>query len=184
MALPRFQSWVNTYYPGTGISISEYECVAKPGSPTITDALAEADILGIFGEQNVALANNFNIPKPGDPLAMSYLMYRNYDGAGSKFGDTSIAATSTVPANLSVYGAVRSNDGALTVMVINKTASSITNSLTLNNFSTLSTGSSYVYSAANLTQIVPGPAVTIADGMMQYTFPANAITLLVLTPSN
>ena len=47
-------------------------------------------------------------------------MYRNYDGAKSAFGDTSVSASVPNPDNVSAFAAVRSSDGALTVMAINK----------------------------------------------------------------
>ena len=47
-------------------------------------------------------------------------IYRNYDGNLSTFGDTSVSAAVANPDYLSSFAAVRSSDGALTVMVINK----------------------------------------------------------------
>jgi hypothetical protein len=184
MMLPRFQTWVNSYYPGTKISISEYECVAKPGSPTITDALAEVEILGVFGDQGVALANNFNIPRPNDPLSFSYLLYRNYDGQGSKFGDISVTSTSTVPAALSIHGALRSSDGTLTVIVINKTSSMINTALSLANFEVASIAAVYSYSGADLTLIVAGPPVVLSSNTLKYGFPGYSATLFIFDSTN
>ena len=184
MMIPRLQGWVNSYYPGTPISISEYECVAKASSPTIIDALAEMEILGIFGDQRVALANNFNVPKPNDPLSFSYLMFLNYDGKGSKFGDTSVTSASTVPATLSVHGALRSSDGKLTVVAINKTSSMINTALSLTNFKAGSTAAVYTYSGADLTHIAPGPAVVLSSNSVEYGFPAYSATLFVFDSSN
>jgi Glycoside hydrolase family 44 len=184
MMIPRLQSWVNSYYPGTPISISEYECVAKPSSPTIIDALAEVEILGVFGDHSVALANNFNVPKPNDPLSFSYLMYLNYDGKGSKFGDTSVTSTSTVPATLSVHGALRSSDRKLTVVVINKTSSKVNTALSLTNFNAGNTAAVYTYSGADLTHIATGPAVALSSDTVEYGFPAYSATLFVFDSAN
>jgi Glycoside hydrolase family 44 len=184
MMIPRFQSWVNSYYPGTPISISEYECVAKPSSPTIIDALAEIEILGVFGDQSVALANNFNIPKPNDPLSFSYLMFLNYDGKGSKFGDTSVTSASTVPATLSVHGALRSSDGKLTVVVINKTSSMIKTALSLSNFTAAGTAAVYTYSGADLTRILSGSPVVLSSNTVEYGFPAYSATLFIFDSTN
>ena len=47
---------------------------------------------------------------------------RNYDGAGSKFGDTSVDATTTNNANSSVYASVDANNpNRMTVVAINRT---------------------------------------------------------------
>ena len=45
--IPRFQQWIGQYYPGTKLSFSEYSI--DSGNKLVTDALAEADVLGIFG---------------------------------------------------------------------------------------------------------------------------------------
>jgi hypothetical protein len=184
MMIPLFQSWINSYYPGTLISISEYECVAKPSSPTIIDALAEVEILGVFGDHSVALANNYNIPRPNDPLSFSYLMFLNYDGKGSKFGDTSVTSASTVPATLSVHGALRSTDGKLTVVVINKTSSMINTALSLSNFKATDTAAVYTYSSVDLTHIAPGPPVVLSANTVEYGFPAYSATLFIFDSTN
>ena len=59
-----------------------------------------------------------------------------------------------------MYGALRSSDGALTVVAINKTTSAIQTSLTLANFNPDATAAVYTYSNANLTQIVAGTPVS------------------------
>jgi hypothetical protein len=41
--LPRFQNWIQTYYPGTKLSISEYSF--SSGTNPLVDALTEADVL-------------------------------------------------------------------------------------------------------------------------------------------
>ena len=49
-------------------------------------------------------------------------MFRNFDGVGGGFGENYVKSTSGDQAKLSVYGAQRGANGALTVAVINKTA--------------------------------------------------------------
>ena len=130
--IPRFQNWIQTYYPGTKLSISEYSF--SSGTNPLVDALTEADVLGIYGRQGLDFANFWTVPKPTDAVAYSFRLYRDYDGAGGRFGDTSVNSTSTDQGQLSVYGGLRSSDGALTVVAINKTTSAIQTSLTLANF--------------------------------------------------
>ena len=60
-------------------------------------------------------------PKPTDPGAFAFKIYRNYDGIGGTFGETAVQATSADQSQLAVYAALRS-DLSLTVMVINKTS--------------------------------------------------------------
>jgi hypothetical protein len=126
---------------------------------------------------------------------MAFAMYRNYDGKNSTFGDTALASTSTsagadAEGSLAIYGALRSSDKAVTIMVINKTYGAQTETLEMNNVSSTGTASAYLYSSANLAAIVPQSSITVtppASGStvstLSTTFPAQSITLLVV-PQN
>jgi hypothetical protein len=89
---------------------------------------------------------------------------------------------------LSVYGALRTRDNALTVMVINKTWGPLTSSLSLLNVTTPGTVTGYQYSNASLTSIQPittgftvtGATLPSTTSTLQYTFPAQSITLFVI----
>jgi len=180
--LPRFQNWIQTYYPGTKLSISEYSFAM--GTNPLVDMLTETDVLGIYGRQSLDFANMWNVPKPTDPLAYSFRIYRNFDGAGGQFGDTSVNSSSTDQGQLSVYGALRSTGAALTVVAINKTTSAIQTSLTLANFNSTSSAAVYTYSNANLAQIVAGAPVSVASNSLTYNFPAYSATVFVFTPAS
>jgi hypothetical protein len=177
--LPRFQSWIQTYYPGTKLAISEYSF--SSGTNPLVDALTEADVLGIYGRQGLDFANYWIVPKPTEPVAYSFRVYRNYDGAGSQFGDVAVNSTSTDQSQLSVYGATRSKDGALTVVVINKTTAAIQTSLALSNFNSSASAAVFTYSNANLGAIVAGSPVTVGSNSVNYNFPAYSITVFVFT---
>jgi hypothetical protein len=180
MLLPRFQNWIQTYYPGTKLAISEYSF--SSGTNPLVDALTEADVLGIYGRQSLDFANLWTVPQPTDPVAFSFRLYRNYDGAGGQFGDTSVNSTSTDQGQLSVYGALRSSDGALIVIAINKTTSAIQTGLTLANYTSNATAAVYTYSNANLAQIVAGTPLAVVSNSLNYNFPAQSATLFVFTP--
>jgi hypothetical protein len=171
------KAWIAQYYPGTKTAITEYNWGALDD---INGALAQADVLGIFGREGLDLATIWGEPKPTDPAAFSFRMYRNYDGAGSRFGDVSVSATSTDQDQLAVYGAQRSSDEALTVMVVNKTGDDLTSSLSVTGFNGNGTVQRLTYSPADLTSIVQGSDLTVSDGNVSTTYPANSITLLVL----
>ena len=51
--IPRMHDWVNNNYPGTKLAITEYNWGALED---INGALAQADVLGIFGRESVDLA--------------------------------------------------------------------------------------------------------------------------------
>src|SRR5271163_5293199 len=179
--IPRFQNWIQTYYPGTKLSISEYSFAS--GTDPLVDMLTETDVLGIYGRQGLDFANMWSPPQPTDPLAYSFRIYRNYDGAGGQFGDRSVTSTSTDQSQLSVYGALRSSDGALTVVAINKTTAAIQTSLTLAHFNANASAAVYTYSNANLAQIVAGAPVAVVADALNYNFPAYSATVFVFTPA-
>jgi hypothetical protein len=185
--IPMAQAWIAKDYPGTKIAFTEYNW---GGQENMNGAVAQADILGIFGKYGLDMATLWGPPDPTTqvPGLMAYEVYRNYDGANSMFGDTALNSTSANQAQLSVYGAVRSSDDALTIVVINKTYGPLTATLSLDNFSSKSgTAQAFLYSNANVNAIVAQPAVTITPpsgsgttSTINYTFPTQSITLFVI----
>jgi hypothetical protein len=182
------QGWVAKDYPGTKVAFTEY---SWGGLESINGALAQADILGIFGSYGLDLATLWGTPDPTTqvPGLMAYKIYRNYDGNKSKFGDTALASASANQGQLAVYGALRSSDNAITVVVINKRYGSLTSTLSLSGLpSTVTSAQAYLYSNANLNAIVAQPAVTVTppassgkpSTIGNYTFPAQSITLFVV----
>lgn len=186
--IPRMQGWVASDYPGTKTSIDEYNF---GGNESINGAVTQADVLGIFGEYGLDMATlwpttNFTAQVPGN---MAFEIYRNYDGNKSTFGDTALSSTSGNQGMLSVYGALRSSDGALTIVVVNKTYGVLTSTLSLANYAaaTGTAAQQFLYSNANLNAIMAQPAVLITPpaagsttSTITGTFPAQSITLLVV----
>jgi hypothetical protein len=184
--IPMMQTWVKNDYPGTKTAVSEYNW---GGQEHINGAVAQADVLGIFGAYGLDLATLWGPPDATQtPGLMAFEIYRNYDGNNSMFGDTALASSSADQSRLSVYGALRSADQAVTVVVINKTYGDLTATLSLDNFTTSGTQAQvFLYSNANLNAIVPQPAVTVtppsaggSTSAINTTFPAQSITLLVV----
>ena len=171
------KKWVADYYPGTKTAITEYNW---GGLESMNGALAQADVLGIFGREGLDLATLWGPTKASDPWAYAFRMYRNYDGKSHQFGNNAIKGTTANEGRLAVYAATRSNDGALTVMVINKTHSTIPSTLSVKNFAGKSKASVYRYSSAHLTKIVKQSSVSVHSAKLKTSFPGYSITLLVL----
>jgi hypothetical protein len=176
MLIPRMKNWVATNYPGTKIGITEYNWGAEP---SISGATAQAEILGIFGREGLDLATRWTTPATNTPTYLAMKLYRNYDGNKSTFGDTSILATVPNPDVLSAFGAVRTSDGAMTLMVINKdlnNASPITVNIT--NFQPLGAAQRWQLTAGNIINQLAN--VTLTNGVLSDIVPAQSITLFVL----
>ncbi len=178
--IPRFKSWISTYYPGTKLAISEYSI--DSGSKSVVDAIAEMDVLGIYGREQLDFANMWSPPAPTDPIAYAFRMFRNYDGNGHQFGDVSIGASSSDQGSLSIYGAQRSGDAAVTLLVINKTTAAISTAIRFADVYLPVSAKVFTYSAANLAAIVPAADAPFASGTLPYTFPSYSAVLFVVQP--
>ena len=180
--IPRMKQWVTANYTGTKLAITEYNWGALGH---INGAVAQADVLGIFGREGLDLATLWGPPTATQPGAYAFRLYRNYDGAHHTFGDVSVRATSADQSQVAVYAAQRSSDNALTIMVINKSLTqTLTSPITFSNVDPITRAAVYRYSAVNLNAILRQPDQPIAAGSFNAALPAHSITLFVTSPNN
>ena len=179
----RMKRWVDADYPGTKTAITEYNW----GAPEhISGAVAEADILGIFGREGLDLGALWGPPDLNQPLMFAFKIFRNYDDHGAGFGDMSLQAASADQGKLSIYAARRTADRAVTVVVINKTFGDLRTDLQIENFKAKGQAAVYRYSGANLDAIDALPAVKPSGkkgkpGIVKdQLFPAMSITFYEL----
>jgi hypothetical protein len=177
--IPRMKGWVAEHYPDTKLAITEYNWGALG---YMNGALAQADILGIFGREGLDMATLWAPPDLTDPGTFAFLIYRNYDGTGNSFGDTSISAVSTDQEKVAIYAAIRSNDGALTAMLINKTGDQLRCPVSLSNFQPASRAGVYRYSGEDLLAIAHLSDLSIEKDGFITDLSANSITLVVIPP--
>ena len=179
--IPRLRNWANTYYfPGTPVGITEYNWGAEGH---INGATTQADILGIFGREGLDLATRWTTPDPSTPTFKAIQMYRNYDGAKSAFGDTSVSATVPNPDNVSAFAAVRSSDGALTIMVVNKYLTGSTPATV--NLSQFTAGpAAHVWQLTSSNAIQHLADVSVSNGAITAQLPQQSVTVFVIPVSN
>jgi hypothetical protein len=115
--IPRLRDWVNTYYPGTKIAITEWNYGADD---TINGALTIVDVLGIFGREGLDIATYWRYPEPGTPGASAFKLYGNYDNCGRHFGDQLLTAQSSDHVTLSAFASRDSHSGDILIMTVNK----------------------------------------------------------------
>jgi len=114
MLIPRVRAWVDANYPGTRLAIGEY---SWGGDDDPSGAVAQAEILGIFGRERVDFA--YYWAGLAGVQRFAFALYRNPDGRHKGFGDRSIPARSDAPDRVSAFAALR-DDGATTVVLVNK----------------------------------------------------------------
>jgi len=192
MVIPLMQGWIQSGYPGTKLALTEY---SFGDDQAINGATTEADVLGILGAYGVDLATRFGDQSYTADPTLSFAdkaiqMYTNYDGNGSHFGNSSVSdsvpdteptpqTTYTGRDNFASYAALRSSDGALTVMVINKVLGGSTPvTLAWSNFSAGSNAQVWqLTSSGAITQLTN---VAVAANSLTATVPAQSITLYVI----
>lgn len=179
--IPMMRTLVAQNYPGTRLAVTEYNF---GGQESINGALAQAELLAIFGREGLDLGALWGPPDPATqmPGLIAFKIFQNYDAAGSAFGDGSLAATSADQSKLAIYASERSKDDMLTVLVLNKGFGDLTSSVSLTTSAT--TSQVYQYSNANLSSIshlADAPVTAVTGGAsIALTFPAQSITLLVM----
>lgn len=172
--LPRMRQWIDQYDPGLGISLSEYNLSV---GDAVTNALIQADTFGIFAREGVGIATRWALGNDGADIVDAYDMYRDYDGHGGRFGDTYVQSQSSDQGSLAVYGATRSSDGALTVMVINKTAGALTSPLSLSGFQAGASAQTWQWTGGAIAHAADQ---AVGAGGFTATYPADSITLFVI----
>ncbi|MFT8675020.1 MAG: glycoside hydrolase family 44 protein [Acetobacter sp.] len=174
--IPLMRKWVNQYYyPGTPIAITEYNW---GGEKLMNGATAQADVLGIFGREGLDIATRWATPDATTPVYKAMKLYRNYDGKGSAFGNTSIGAAVPDPDTVSAFAALRDTDGAATVMVINKQLeASAAVTITLAHLPDHGAVETWQLADNALTRL---PDTHYANGALGATLPRQSVTLFIL----
>jgi hypothetical protein len=175
--LGRLQSRIASAYPGMKLAITEYN---NGGAQHIAGTIAQADNLGIFGAQGLFAANLWPLVSSQSYLLAGFRAYRDFDGAHSHFGDTSVQAASSNVANVMVHVSRDSTRPGRVVMVaINRsTAAQVT---TISGQPLSGTAHLYQMTAASAqTQTTVQPVAagtqTVSGSSLTLTLPALSVT--------
>jgi hypothetical protein len=114
--IPMLRAWIAKAYPGTGISISEYNF---GGEYDASGAVTLAEVLGVYGREGVSMANYWPYPPQNTPGSAAFRLYRNYDGHGATFGDLSVPVTSG-SRQVAVFASRHSDTGEVDLIVANE----------------------------------------------------------------
>ncbi|HYC06139.1 MAG TPA: glycoside hydrolase family 44 protein [Azospirillaceae bacterium] len=165
--LPSLQRIVDKWYPGTKLGITEFNYGA---SSIVASGLAVADVLGAFGRFGVHAGYHWGLPDGF--VGSAYRLYRNYDGAGGRFGDTSVGASAADPAKLSVWAATSAATGRLHVVMVNKTTAAVSVSATVGGGRTFRTLDGFTFDASSAAIRKPSAATTVSANAFTRSLPA------------
>ena len=188
--IPRMRDLINSRYPGTKLAITEYY-FGRGGD--ISGGIAQADALGIFGREGVFLASLwpqaglYAVPYRGDGnkayafIFAAFRMFLNYDGAGGRFGDVGLRATTSDVATSSVY-ASRDSAGRIVIVAINKTNTPTAAAITINGARGFTRAQVHTLTAASAAPVKQPDVAMSAGTALSYRMPAMSVSTLVLTP--
>jgi hypothetical protein len=183
MLIRRLKDKIAAHDPGVKLSFSEY---TFGGGHDISGGVAEADVLGIFGREGVGMATAWNWPdsNSGNVYEIAGLrMFRNYDGKGATFGDTSIHAVTTDDAASSVYASVDSaNPDHLVIVAINKKTTPATAAIEIAHPTQFHTAAVTTLTSAGPTPTAAAPLTAAATNAFNYTMPAMSVSVIVPAP--
>jgi hypothetical protein len=177
--IPALRAKIEKWYPGTKLSISEYN---YGGGGDVSGAIAQADVLGIFGREGVFAAALWPDMTAMPFIGGAFEMYRNYDGKDGTFGDVSIHAASGNAAKCSIYASLDSYvDGRMVVVLINKTQHPLQGHLSLHNSDGFTHADIYQLTAGGADPKFAGGQTIGVSHELNYTMPPFSVSTLCLT---
>ncbi len=176
--IPRLKDKIAANDPGTLIAFTEYD---YGGGADISGGLAEADVLGIFGREDVFAAALWELAADESFIYGALAMFRNFDGANGSFGATSIQADTSAVGNATVYASV-DDPSRLVIVAINKTGSPLVAAIAVTHTTRFSHAEVYQLTAASATPAHVADEPITAVNAFRHTLPAMSVTTLVLRP--
>lgn len=177
--LGRLKAKIAAENPGMKLAITEYE---NGGFNHIAGTIAQADNLGIFGSQGLFAASFWPPSGTYSYTLAGFLAYRDFDGAGANFGDTSLQSTSSDVASVVVYASTdTTTPGRVVLVAINRSNAS---KVTVISGQAL-TGAAHLFqmtatSSASQSVVQPVPAGTfnVTGSSLVITLPAYSVTTI------
>ncbi len=171
--IPRMRDLIAQHCPGLGLAVTEYNW----GEDGISSALAQAEVLAIFGREGVFAAMRWVVPDVGSRMEDAFRLFLDYDGAGGRVTGTS---RQVVSSNVDAVGAyaVESPTGDLLLLLINKNTS-VENVLV--SISQPVSGTASLYRFTNASALASVGSVEVTAGSGDLALPARSATLVVLS---
>jgi Glycoside hydrolase family 44 len=178
--IPRLREKIAASYPGTRLAFTEYN---YGGGRDVSGAIAEADVLGIFGREDVFAANLWGSDADQTFLHAGLYAFVNYDGQGGRFGDTSVAASTSNAEATSVYASVdEGRDDRVVVVAINKSTGAVNAEIAVDHPRALSTIRTFQIAAASPALVAGAGPAAPSPNLVRLALPPSSITTIVLTP--
>jgi mannan endo-1,4-beta-mannosidase len=180
--IPKLQSSIDTYYPGTKLAFTEFDY----GGPNhISGGIAVADVLGIFAKYGVYMGCLWPESAAASYQSAAYKLYRNYDGKKSMFGDLYVPSVTNDSVNTSVYASIKNGSNEIHLIVLNKFLTKAVNgNFSIRADNTIQSGRVWGFdSTSSVCKELP-PVATIQNNAFAYTLPAGSACHFVLVTNS
>jgi hypothetical protein len=168
---------VTAHYPGTRLAFSEWD---YGGGDHISGAIAVADALGIYGKESVGLATYWPLKADESFAYAAFRAYRNFDGSGAAFGDTSVAATSSDVPVATVYASIDAANTHRTVIVaINKATTAKSAAIRIAHSASYKTARVFVLTGGQAALTAGAGLTAVAANAFHYDMPAQSVSVIV-----
>jgi hypothetical protein len=169
----RARAWIDEECPGIGLAITEYNWGPDLG---LSSALAQVEILGIFGREGVDLATRWVAPEAGSLVERAFRLFLDFDGNGHRIEGDSVRAVSADVDLLGSY-AVELEGERLMLVLVNKDTTTTTAQVS---FAQSLSGPWTVYRFDAASDVAPVANGNIDGNALTLTLPARTASLLVL----
>jgi hypothetical protein len=177
--LPRMREKIAAHYSGTLLAITEYN---YGGGDHVSGAMAQADVLGIFGREDVFAATLWDLSGGTAYVDGAFALYCNYDGAGGRFGDTSVGAVTSNYEATSVYASVdEGRDNRMVLVAVNKSTGPTTAEILVTHDVDFARGQTWQVGPGSATPVRGPDLAPTAHNAFRLEMPASSATTLVLT---
>ena len=177
--LPRMKEKIAAHYPGTRLAVTEYN---YGGGEHVSGGVAQADALGIFGREDVFAAALWDLQGGMRYVDGAFALFCNYDGAGGRFGGTSVGASTSNHETTSVYASVdEGRDDRMVLVAINKSTGTTTAEILVTHPVDFARGQTWRIGESSSSP-VPGPDLApTARNAFRLEMPASSVTTVVLS---
>jgi hypothetical protein len=177
--VPRMKEKIAAHYPGTRLAITEYN---YGGGEHVSGGVAQADALGIFGREDVFAAALWDLQGGMRYVDGAFALFCNYDGAGGRFGDTSVGAATTDHEATSVYASVdQGRDERMVLVAINKSTGPTTAEILVTHPVEFARGQTWRIGESSSSP-APGPDLApTARNAFRLEMPPSSVTTVVLS---
>ncbi len=175
--IPGLKAHIAAHYPGTKLSFTEWNF---GGGNHISGALATADVLGVFGREQVEAATIWLLrSSQRERFTLAGLrVFTSYDGAGSTFGDTSVLATTSDVVRLTAYASDEGLGARQVIVLVNKSAQPVTAGVQIAAPRTIGALRAYVLDGDAPTIDAVADVSPTATNAFLVSLPASSVTVL------